>query len=39
MIDITVSMWKNHESETIFTYNDVTNIQYVIGNIFGSIER
>ena len=30
-LGITVHMWKRHEFETIFTYNDVMNIQYVIG--------
>ena len=34
-VGIAVSMWKKHESETIFTYNDVINILYGIGNGFG----
>ena len=34
---ITVYMWKQHDSETIFTFNDVMNIQYSIGKVFGYI--
>ena len=33
---ITVSMWKWHNFETIFTYIDVMNIQDSIGKFFGS---
>ena len=36
---ITVSMQKKHQFETIFTSNDVMNIQYGIGKVFGSRER
>ena len=36
---ITVFMWENHDFETIFTSNDVINIQYVIGKVFGYRER
>ena len=32
-------MWVNHEFETIFTSNDVMNIQYEIGKGFGCRER
>ena len=32
-------MLKQHDFETIFTSNDVMNIQYAIGKEFGSIER
>ena len=32
-------MWEFHEFETIFTSNDVMNIQYAIGKLFGSRER
>ena len=32
-------MWVKHDLETIFTYNDVMNIQYVISKGFGSRER
>ena len=39
ILGITVSMWKRHGFETIFTSNDVMNIKYTIGNVFGSIER
>ena len=38
IIGITVSIWKQHNFETIFTFNDVLNIQYDIGNGFGYIE-
>ena len=38
-VGIAVSMWEKHESETIFTYNDVINILYGIGNGFGYRER
>ena len=31
-------MWKKHNFETIFTYDDVMNIQDAIGKGFGSIE-
>ena len=31
-------MWGKHDFETIFTSNDVVNIQDVIGNEFGTIE-
>ena len=31
MIDITVYMWKRRDIETIFTSNDVMNIQNYIG--------
>ena len=31
-------MWKYHDFETIFTCNDVMNIQYAIGKKFGSTE-
>ena len=33
---IIVYMWGKHEFETIFTYNDIMNIQYGIGKGFGS---
>ena len=36
---ITVSMWKRHDFETIFTSNNLMSIQDVIANVFGSIER
>ena len=39
IIGITLSMWKLHNYGTIFTSSDVMNIQYAIGNIFGSRER
>ena len=39
IIGITVSIWKIYDFETIFTSNDVTNIQDAIGKYFGSIER
>ena len=32
-------MWKQNNFETIFTSNDVLNIQYEIGKGFGSRER
>ena len=35
IIGITVSMWKQHNFETIFTSDDVLNIQYAIGKGFG----
>ena len=37
ILGITVSMWKYHDFETIFTYNYVTNVQYFIGKGFGYI--
>ena len=39
IIGITVFMWENHKFETIFTSDDVLNIQYAIGKLFGSRER
>ena len=38
-IGITLSMWIQHNFETIFTYNYVLNIQDAIRKIFGSRER
>ena len=35
ILGIAISIWKHNDFETIFTYNDVMNIQYVIGKIFG----
>ena len=35
IIYITLSIWKRHNFETIFTSNDVLNIQDSIGNLFG----
>ena len=32
-------MWENHDFETVFTSNDVMNIQYGIGKVFSSRER
>ena len=31
-------MWEKHKFETIFTYNDVMNVQYVLVQGFGSRE-
>ena len=39
ILGITVSMWEKHYFETIFTSNDIMNIQGVIGKVFGPIER
>ena len=39
IIVITVSMWKRQNFETIFTSDDVLNIQDVIRNGFGSREK
>ena len=39
ILGITVSMWRREKIETIFTSNYVLNIQYTIGNLFGSRER
>ena len=39
IIGIIVSIWKRHKFETIFTYNDVLNIQDTIGKRFGSRKR
>ena len=36
ILGVKVSMLKQHDFETIFTYNDVMNIQYDIGKGFGS---
>ena len=34
---VTISMWKQHDFETILASNDVMNIQDAIGKGFGSI--
>ena len=39
IIYIKFSKWKKHNFETIFTSIGAINIQYGIGNVFGSIER
>ena len=39
IIVITLYMWGKHNFETIFTFNDVINIQYAIGKGFGYCER
>ena len=39
ILSITVSMWKQHDSETIFTSNSVMSIQVAIGKCFVSRER
>ena len=39
IIGIAVSMWKHHNFETTFTYDDVMNIQYSIGKGFRYRER
>ena len=39
IIGNTLSMWKQHNFETIFTSDDVLNIQDAIGKGFGSRER
>ena len=39
IIVITVSMCKRYDFETIYTSNDVMNIHYAVGKIFGSRER
>ena len=36
IIGTTVSMWKPHNFETMFSSNDVMNIQDAIGKVFGS---
>ena len=36
ILGITVSMYKQHNFETIFTSNNIMNIQYAIGKVFGS---
>ena len=38
-IVITVYMWKQYDFETIYISNDVVNIHYTIGKVFGSQER
>ena len=38
VLGIILSMWKIYNFETIFSYYDVLNIQYVIGKEFWSIE-
>ena len=38
-IVIKVSIWRRNYFETIFTYDDLVNIQYAIGKVFGYIER
>ena len=37
ILGIKVSMWKQYDFGTIFTSNDVMNIQYSVGKGFGSI--
>ena len=39
ILGITVSMWKQHDFETIFNSNNIMNIQYTIGKGFGYRER
>ena len=39
MLGITVSIWKKNDFESIFTSNDVMNIQYGIREGFGDRER
>ena len=39
LIGIILYMWKNHNFETIFDYDDVLNIQYFIGKGFGYRDR
>ena len=36
IIGITVSICKVHNFEAIYIYNDVMNIQYSVGKVFGS---
>ena len=38
-IVIKVSIWRRNYFETIFTSDDLVNIQYAIGKVFGYIER
>ena len=39
IVGITVYIWKQHSFETIFSYDDVINIQYSVGNGFSYRER
>ena len=39
IIGSTLYIWKQHIFETIFTFNDVLNIQYAIGKGLGYQER
>ena len=35
ILGITVSMWKHHEFENVLTPNNVINIKYATGKVFG----
>ena len=37
IIGIIVTLWENYNFETIFTSDDILNIQYAAGKIFGFI--